>query len=165
MNMVERFFRNISGSAQTWRVVQSVDELVCAIEALCTRSQRNPNPSSGRQVLVTFWRIMRARQNSKGSNRVKHYTSFTHTPQPISPWSQSGCCHRQSAVGSAFGHTSPVATLAPTLYLDVTLPAGQTLTLGDRPRPRHLPISGEVPSTADAALEVGCMCCHPARRR
>jgi redox-sensitive bicupin YhaK (pirin superfamily) len=32
-------------------------------------------------------------------------------------------------IGSAFGHTSPVATYSPTVYLDVQLPAGATLEI------------------------------------
>ena len=60
-------------------------------------------------------------------------------------------------VGSAFGHTSPVATLAPTLYLDAALPAGQALTLSDLPPEAAIyPISGEM-SIDDVPLEAGCM--------
>ena len=70
-------------------------------------------------------------------------------------------------VGSAFGHTSPVATLAPTLYLDVTLPAGQSLTLSDLPPEAAIyPISGEV-AIDDVPLEGGkhglAGARHPAR--
>lgn len=70
---------------------------------------------------------------------------FTHTPQANIPVAQVGDATVKVLVGSAYGHTSPVTTLMPTLYLDVTLPAGQSLTLTDLPPEAALyPISGDL---------------------
>jgi redox-sensitive bicupin YhaK (pirin superfamily) len=82
---------------------------------------------------------------------------FTHTPQADIPVAQVGGATVKVLVGSAFGHTSPVVTLARTLYLDVTLPAGQSLTLSDLPPEAAIyPISGEV-AIDDVPLEEGSM--------
>jgi redox-sensitive bicupin YhaK (pirin superfamily) len=55
--------------------------------------------------------------------------SFIHTPAAALPeLTQQGAAVRV-LVGEAFGAKSPVATLSPTLYLDVHLPAGATWTL------------------------------------
>jgi redox-sensitive bicupin YhaK (pirin superfamily) len=52
-------------------------------------------------------------------------------------------------IGSAFGKTSPVATYSQTLYLDVTLQAGQALSLSDLPAEAAIyPIAGD--------LEIDC---------
>lgn len=54
---------------------------------------------------------------------------FHHTPASAIPeLNQQGATVRV-LVGEAFGATSPVATLSPTLYLDVRLPAGAHWTL------------------------------------
>jgi len=56
--------------------------------------------------------------------------AFVHTPADAIPEvqdAQGGCV--RVLIGSAFGATSPVATLSPTLYLDVRLPAGGALEL------------------------------------
>ncbi|AVS84957.1 hypothetical protein C8239_09500 [Paracidovorax avenae] len=56
--------------------------------------------------------------------------SFVHTPAEAIPEIHDGQGVRvRVLVGSAFGATSPVATLAPTLYLDILLPAGAELLL------------------------------------
>lgn len=49
--------------------------------------------------------------------------SFTHTPATAIPQLQVGAATIRVLVGSAFGLTSPVKTLSPTLYLDIQLPA------------------------------------------
>ncbi|CAM3821189.1 pirin family protein [Paracidovorax anthurii] len=56
--------------------------------------------------------------------------AFVHTPADAIPEirESGGACVRV-LIGSACGHTSPVATLSPTLYLDVQLPAGGGWTL------------------------------------
>ncbi|GKS77258.1 pirin family protein [Acidovorax sp. SUPP950] len=55
--------------------------------------------------------------------------SFVHTPAADIPeLSHEGATVRV-LIGRAFGHASPVATLSPTLYLDVQLAAGGALTL------------------------------------
>ena len=55
--------------------------------------------------------------------------SFTHTPASAIPEVQDGAAHVRVLVGQALGVQSPVATLSPTLYLDVALPAGTVWTL------------------------------------
>ena len=55
--------------------------------------------------------------------------SFVHTPAADIPeFSRDGATVRV-LIGEAFGHTSPVATLSPTLYLDVRLDVGAELVL------------------------------------
>lgn len=55
--------------------------------------------------------------------------SFSHTPASAIPELRVGDAHVRVLVGEAFGARSPVATVAPTLYLDVALPAGGSLAL------------------------------------
>lgn len=55
--------------------------------------------------------------------------SFTHTPAHAIPEVRDGAATVRVLVGQALGAASPVATLSPTLYLDVQLPAGQRWTL------------------------------------
>ncbi|MBX3656174.1 MAG: pirin family protein [Ramlibacter sp.] len=55
--------------------------------------------------------------------------SFTHTPAEAIPQTVVGAATVRVLIGSAFGHSSPVATLAPTLYLDIRLPAGAQIEL------------------------------------
>ncbi len=55
--------------------------------------------------------------------------AFEHTPAAAIPQLQSGDASVRVLVGTAFGQRSPVHALAPTLYLDVQLPAGGQLEL------------------------------------
>ncbi|ART51954.1 hypothetical protein CBP34_10210 [Acidovorax carolinensis] len=55
--------------------------------------------------------------------------SFTHTPASAIGQLVVGDAAVRVLIGSAFGVTSPVATMSPTLYLDVQLPAGGVLEL------------------------------------
>jgi redox-sensitive bicupin YhaK (pirin superfamily) len=55
--------------------------------------------------------------------------SFAHTPAHAIPEVRDGAAHVRVLVGQALGAESPVATLSPTLYLDVQLPAGGNWTL------------------------------------
>lgn len=55
--------------------------------------------------------------------------SFEHTPAANIPSLKAGEADVRVLIGSAFGLTSPVGTFSPTLYLDVQLPAGASLTL------------------------------------
>jgi len=55
--------------------------------------------------------------------------SFTHTPAHAIPEVRDGVARVRVLVGQALGAESPVATLSPTLYLDVQLPAGSEWTL------------------------------------
>ncbi|QTN27283.1 pirin family protein [Rhodoferax sp. AJA081-3] len=55
--------------------------------------------------------------------------SFTHTPADAIPEVRDGAAQVRVLVGQALGAESPVATLSPTLYLDVQLPAGCSWTL------------------------------------
>ncbi|MEP6789844.1 MAG: pirin family protein [Ramlibacter sp.] len=55
--------------------------------------------------------------------------SFGHTPASEIPEVKVGEAKVRVLAGSAFGATSPVATLTPTLYLDILLQPGHTLEL------------------------------------
>lgn len=55
--------------------------------------------------------------------------SFSHTPADAIPEVRDGCAQVRVLVGRALGAQSPVATLSPTLYLDVQLPASGNWTL------------------------------------
>ena len=55
--------------------------------------------------------------------------SFSHTPARAIPEISLGDAKIRVLVGQAFGETSPVPTLAPTLYLDIMVPPGGTLEL------------------------------------
>jgi redox-sensitive bicupin YhaK (pirin superfamily) len=55
--------------------------------------------------------------------------AFAHTPASAIPEFAVDGAKVRVLVGDAFGVSSPVATLSPTLYLDVSLPAGGTLAL------------------------------------
>ncbi len=55
--------------------------------------------------------------------------NFHHTPANAIPAATIGGSTVRVLIGNAFGATSPVATFAPTLYLDVTMPPGATLEL------------------------------------
>jgi len=55
--------------------------------------------------------------------------TFTHTPADAIPELRDGDAQVRVLVGQALGAQSPVATLSPTLYLDVHLPAGGQWTL------------------------------------
>jgi redox-sensitive bicupin YhaK (pirin superfamily) len=55
--------------------------------------------------------------------------SFSHTPAHAIPHLQLDRAAVRVLVGEAFGARSPVATVAATVYLDVSLPAGATLQL------------------------------------
>ena len=71
--------------------------------------------------------------------------SFTHTPSADIPELEVDGARVRVLIGSAFGHTSPVRTYMQTLYLDVSLRAGQELALAGLPQEAALyPVSGEV---------------------
>ena len=54
---------------------------------------------------------------------------FVHTPAADIPELRVNDADVRVLIGEAFGHTSPVKTYSPTLYLDVKLPAGGELVL------------------------------------
>jgi len=71
--------------------------------------------------------------------------SFSHTPASAIPEVTLDGAHVRVLIGSAFGQTSPVATFSETLYLDIRLDAGQTLTLQDLPEEAAVyPVMGEI---------------------
>ena len=59
----------------------------------------------------------------------EHEASFVHTPSDAIPELTVQGSSVRVLVGAAFGQVSPVATLAPTLYLDIQLAAGAVLDL------------------------------------
>lgn len=54
---------------------------------------------------------------------------FEHTPAADIPELTVGDADVRVLIGSAWGHTSPVKTYAPTVYLDIRVPAGGSLDL------------------------------------
>ena len=78
--------------------------------------------------------------------------SFVHTPASAIPELTVDGATVRVLVGEAFGARSPVATLSPTLYLDVQLPAGSTWTLPMLAEQQAIyPVQGSV-ALAGAAL-------------
>lgn len=59
----------------------------------------------------------------------KSAPSFTHTPAAAIPEINDAAANIRVLVGSAFGQSSPVKALSPTLYLDVQLPPDSSWTL------------------------------------
>ena len=55
--------------------------------------------------------------------------SFIHTPAAVIPELKVGDADVRVLIGQAWSQTSPVATFAPTIYLDIALPAGGLLEL------------------------------------
>ena len=55
--------------------------------------------------------------------------SFAHTPTSAIPEVRAGDARVRVLIGEAFGAKSPVATFAPTLYLDISLPEAGSLAL------------------------------------
>jgi len=55
--------------------------------------------------------------------------SFSHTPAALIPSGEVSGAAVRVLIGSAFGLSSPVPTLSPTLYVDIALPAGGSLTV------------------------------------
>jgi redox-sensitive bicupin YhaK (pirin superfamily) len=71
--------------------------------------------------------------------------SFAHTPAAAIPEMVVDGARVRVLIGTAFGHTSPVKTFSRTLYLDVSLKAGQQLSLtGLPPEAAVYPVSGAV---------------------
>ncbi|NHZ39533.1 pirin family protein [Massilia aquatica] len=71
--------------------------------------------------------------------------SFAHTPASAIPLARLDGALVRVLIGSAFGHTSPVATFSETLYLDITLDAGRSIELDDLPQEAAIyPVSGEI---------------------
>jgi redox-sensitive bicupin YhaK (pirin superfamily) len=71
--------------------------------------------------------------------------SFSHTPAAAIPELEVDGAKVRVLIGSAFGRSSPVKTFSQTLYLDVSLKAGQQLGLSGLPAEAALyPVSGSV---------------------
>ncbi|UOD28687.1 pirin family protein [Massilia violaceinigra] len=71
--------------------------------------------------------------------------SFAHTPASAIPQARLDGALVRVLIGSAFGHTSPVATFSETLYLDITLDVGRSIELDDLPQEAAIyPVSGEI---------------------
>lgn len=84
-------------------------------------------------------------------------SSFSHTPAAAIPELNIGAAQVRVLVGSAFGATSPVPTLSPTLYLDVQLPANSSWQLPMLTDEQAIyPISGHT-EVDDKTIEDGNM--------
>jgi len=89
--------------------------------------------------------------------------SFQHTAAAAIPCTAEPGVTVRVLVGSAFGVTSPVATLSPTLYLDLALEPGASLRLPDAAAERAIySVDGDVvlddtsvPACTMAVLEAG----------
>ena len=76
--------------------------------------------------------------------------SFAHTPAAAIPQAQIDGALVRVLIGSAFGHTSPVATFSETLYLDITLDVGRSIELDHLPQEAAIyPVSGEIAIDGD----------------
>jgi redox-sensitive bicupin YhaK (pirin superfamily) len=83
--------------------------------------------------------------------------SFSHTPACAIPEIRIGDAQVRLLIGRAFGETSPVPAVAPTLSLDVMLPAGGTLQLPPLAQEMALyPVLGQL-SVDGRPLEQGVM--------
>lgn len=74
--------------------------------------------------------------------------SFSHTPASAIPSLRVQGVSARVLIGSAFGLSSPVPTLSPTLYIDMVLPAAGTLTVPNAAQERAL-YSVDNPFTLD----------------
>ncbi len=91
--------------------------------------------------------------------------SFTHTPAAAIPELAVGDAQVRVLIGQAFGRASPVATFAPTLYLDVKLAAGGTLELPPLAQEMALyPVDGELRVDGAGRHAAGGDRRRPARR-
>jgi len=64
--------------------------------------------------------------------------SFSHTPADAIPSGLVQGVPLRVLIGSAFGLSSPVPTVSPTLYIDMALPAGGTLVVPNAAKERAL---------------------------
>jgi redox-sensitive bicupin YhaK (pirin superfamily) len=88
-------------------------------------SERQPDSLRGRSYAMhglQLWAALPAEHE-------EDEPSFVHTPASAIPELRVGDARLRVLIGDAFGARSPVSTFAPTLYLDVTLPAGASLAL------------------------------------
>lgn len=74
--------------------------------------------------------------------------AFVHTPAAAIPTVQEGAARVRVLIGSAFGARSPVATFAPTVYLDVQMTAA-----GDFQLPALAPELAVYPVEGDIAID------------
>jgi redox-sensitive bicupin YhaK (pirin superfamily) len=77
--------------------------------------------------------------------------SFSHTPATAIPELRVGDAQVRVLVGEAFGLESPVRTVAPTLYLDLQIPAGGVLDLPPLAQEMALyPVHGQLNADAQS---------------
>jgi redox-sensitive bicupin YhaK (pirin superfamily) len=88
-------------------------------------SERRPDHLRGKQYVNHGLQLWVALPNANEEDEP----SFAHTPAAAIPEVAIGSAQVRVLVGTAFGETSPVATPARTLYLDVMLPAGGAFEL------------------------------------
>jgi redox-sensitive bicupin YhaK (pirin superfamily) len=88
-------------------------------------SERRPDSLRGKSYTVHGLQLWAALPMAHEEDEP----SFAHTPASAIPEAGVGEARVRVLIGEAFGAKSPVATFAPTLYLDVALPAGGSLAL------------------------------------
>ena len=83
--------------------------------------------------------------------------SFQHHPGATLPRSNQGDVEIRVLAGSAFGLTSPAATLSPLFYVDLTMPAGTEIDLPDDYEERALYVAEGAIACGRERAEVGRM--------
>jgi hypothetical protein len=85
--------------------------------------------------------------------------AFFHTPADALPCLDIDGASVRVLIGSAWGHSSPVRTFSPTLYLDISLPAGTAVMLpDDMPQRALYAVDGDV-LLDDARLPLRTLAC------
>lgn len=80
---------------------------------------------------------------------------FRHYPAATLPVLDRDGAHLRLMVGTAFGATSPVEALSPTVYVDATMPAGAALRLPDEHEERAIYVVEGALTVADGAVATG----------
>ena len=88
-------------------------------------SERRPPSLKGKSYVVHGLQLWTALPGAHEEDEP----SFAHTPASAIPELGIGDAQARVLIGEAFGAKSPVATFAPTLYLDISLPRGGSITL------------------------------------
>lgn len=83
--------------------------------------------------------------------------AFVHHPHATLPTLTREGCTLRIVAGEAFGKRSPVTTSSPTLYVDLEMPEGATITLPSEHPERAVYVASGAVRIADVAIEPGAM--------